>query len=196
MAAAATTEAAFLQRLRSRDPEALSQAVHENARPLFRAARGMGFTAEDAEDVVQDVFVTLLRRADSFEGRSQLRTWLFGILHRKALESRRAAAHDLAASDPIDETFESRFNLNGSWLRPPADIEELMQSAEIGAMISRCMEGLGPLQREVFVLREVQGFTTTEICGMLALTAGNVGVLIHRARVRLRECLEARGLCR
>ncbi|MDE3197616.1 MAG: sigma-70 family RNA polymerase sigma factor, partial [Acidobacteriota bacterium] len=146
MAAAASIDAAFLRRLRSRDPEALAQAVAEHARPLFRAARGMGLSAEDAEDLVQEVFVILIRRVDSFEGRSQLRTWLFGVLHRKALEQRRHAARDLA-HEPIEDVMESRFDLKGNWLHPPADLEKLVQSAEIGSMLANCLEGIGPLQR-------------------------------------------------
>jgi DNA-directed RNA polymerase specialized sigma24 family protein len=69
----------------------------------------LGFAETEAEDLVQDVFQTFLERLDSFEGRSQLRTWLFGILHRKALERRRATVAD-DRMDPIDEVFESRFD--------------------------------------------------------------------------------------
>src|SRR5215469_4071084 len=120
-----------LERLRRRDPDALAEAVHKHARPLLRAARALGFAEPEAEDMVQDVFWTFLERLDNFEGRSQLRTWLFGILHRKALERRRAAAMD-DRTDPIDEVFESRFDSKGNWTRPPANLEQLMLSKEIG----------------------------------------------------------------
>jgi hypothetical protein len=80
---------AFLERLRRHDPDALAEAVREHARPLLRAARAMGFTVPEAEDLVQDVFTTFLERLDRFEGRSQLRTWLFGIQHHKVMERRR-----------------------------------------------------------------------------------------------------------
>jgi RNA polymerase sigma-70 factor (ECF subfamily) len=93
--------------LRRRDPDALAEAVHEHARPLLRAARTLGFAESEAEDMVQDVFRTFLERLDNFEGQSQLRKWLSGILHRKALERHRAAAMDDRV-DPIDEVFESR----------------------------------------------------------------------------------------
>src|SRR5579863_10259865 len=185
--------AAFLERLRRRDPEALAEAVHEHARPLVRAARALGFAEPEAEDMVQDVFRTFLERLDNFEGRSQLRTWLFGILHRKALERHRAAALD-DRMDPIDEVFESRFDTKGNWSRPPADLERLMLSKEIGELIRGCMDGLPVNQREVFVLREVEGLETSEICKILAVSVTNFGVLMHRARARLRECLEAKGM--
>ena len=187
--------AAFLERLRRRDPEALADAVGEHARPLFRAARALGFTQSDAEDLVQDVFTTFLERLDSFEGRSQLRTWLFGILHRKALERHRASI-TADRMDPIDEVFESRFDNSGEWARPPADLERLMLSKEIGEVIRGCMDGLPANQREAFVLREVEDFDTAEICKILDVSVTNFGVLMHRARARLRECLESKGLKR
>jgi RNA polymerase sigma-70 factor (ECF subfamily) len=183
----------FLERLRRRDPDALAEAVHEHARPLLRAARSLGLPESEAEDMVQDVFRTFLERLDNFEGRSQLRTWLFGILHRKASERRRAAAMD-ERMDPIDEVFESRFDSKGNWRRPPADLERLMLSKEIGELIRGCMDDLPVNQREAFVLREVEGLETSEICKILAVSVTNFGVLMHRARARLRECLEAKGL--
>ena len=91
MTPAIPISAEFLERLRRRDPEALAEAVHEHARPLLRAAKALDFPEPEAEDMVQDVFRTFLERLDNFEGRSQLRKWLSGILHRKALERHRAA---------------------------------------------------------------------------------------------------------
>jgi len=193
MTPAIPISAEFLERLRRRDPEALAEAVHEHARPLLRAARSLGFAEPEAEDMVQDVFRTFLERLDNFEGRSQLRTWLFGILHRKALERRRASVMD-DLMDPIDEVFESRFDSKGNWTRPPADLERLMLSKEIGELIRGCLDGLSVNQREAFVLREVEGLDTSEICKILAVSVTNFGVLIHRARAKLRECLEAKGL--
>jgi RNA polymerase sigma-70 factor, ECF subfamily len=192
MTPAVPISAAFLERLRRRDPDALAEAVHDHARPLLRAAKGLGFAEQEAEDLVQDVFTTFLERLDSFEGRSQLRTWLFGILHRKALERRRASIMD-DRMDPIDEVFESCFDAKGKWTRPPADLERLMLSNEIGKLIRGCMDGLPVNQREAFVLREVEGLDTGEICKILDVSVTNFGVLMHRARARLRECLEAKG---
>lgn len=99
----------LLALLKERDPGAIELAVHEHARPLFRAARGMGFSADEVEDLVQDVFVTFIEGIGRFEGRSRLGTWLFGILHRKAMERRRASAAG-GRTDPIDATFESWFD--------------------------------------------------------------------------------------
>ena len=195
MASAAPHNAALIERLRRRDPEALAEAVREHARPLVRAAKAMGFRAEEAEDIVQDVYATFFERLDRFEGRSELRTWLFGILHRKAMERRRMSAADDHV-DPIDAVFESRFDRSGKWLRPPADLERLLLSKEIGEAIQACMEDLPVNQREVFALREIEGLGTAEICKILDVSVTYLGVLMHRGRTRLRECLEAKGLRR
>jgi RNA polymerase sigma-70 factor (ECF subfamily) len=192
MTPAIPVSAAFLERLRRRDPDALAEAVHDHARSLLRAAKALGFTEQEAEDLVQDVFITFLERLDTFEGRSQLRTWLFGILHRKALERRRTAIMD-DRTDPIDEVLESRFDARGKWTRPPEDLERLMLSKEIGELILGCMAGLPVNQREAFVLREVEGLETGEICKILDVSVTNFGVLMYRARARLRECLEVKG---
>ena len=192
MTSAAPVSTAFLERLRRRDPEALADAAGEHARPLFKAARALGFDEAGAEDLVQDVFATFLERLDSFEGRSQLRTWLFGILYRKALERHRASIM-ADRMDPIDEVFESRFDARGKWVRPPADLERLLLSKELGEVIRGCMDGLPAKQRAAFVLREVEDFDTAEICKILDVSVTNFGVLIFRARAKLRECLESKG---
>ncbi len=192
MPAGQPIDARVLARLRDRDPATLAEVVNDHARPLYRAARGMGFREEEAEDLVQDVLMTFLETLDHFEGRSQIRTWLFGILHRKALERRR----DLYRSerhDSIDEVFESRFDASGKWVRPPEDLHQLLESKEMGAAIEQCLDGLPPSQREVFVLREMEGEQTAEICSILGITATNMSVLLHRARTQLRECIERKG---
>ena len=178
--------------LRKRDPEALAQIVRENGRPLYRAARGMGFPQEEAEDLVQDVLATFLESLDRFEGRSQVRTWLFGILHNKVRERRREFYRE-QQNDPIDEVFESRFDAKGNWVQPPKDLDRMIASSEIAEALHRCMQDLPASQREVFVLREMQDLKTPEICKILGITVTNLSVLIHRARIRLRECMEAQG---
>ena len=192
MKSPAPVSAEFLELLRRRDPVALARAVHEHALPLFRAARALGFKPAESEDLVQDVFVTFLQKLDTFEGRSLLRTWLFGVLHHKAMERRRLAANE-GLRDSLDDVFESRFDRNGSWIRPTADVQRLLLSAEAGSAIRSCMNGLSVNQRAAFVLREVEELSTGEICKILGVSVTNFGVLIFRARARLRECLEMKG---
>jgi RNA polymerase sigma-70 factor, ECF subfamily len=192
MPAVSESKNKLLARLRRREPEALATVVQDHAKPLYRAARGLGFREEEAEDMVQDVFATFLETLDRFEGRSQVRTWLFGILHHKVMERRRDQYRD-QQNDPIDEVFESRFDTHGNWMRPPQDLEQLLASQQIGEAIKHCLETLPTTQREVFVLREIEECETGEICKILSISITNLSVPIHRARIRLRECIEARG---
>lgn len=178
--------------LRRRNADLLAATVQDHARPLYRAARGMGFSEDQAEDLVQDVFTTFLETLDRFEGRSQVRTWLFGILHNKTRERRRDLVRE-QKNDPIDEVFESRFDESGKWVRPPEDLDRLIQSKEIEAALRQCMEGLPTSQREVFVLREMEEMETPNVCKILGITVTNMSVLMHRARNRLRECIEGKG---
>ena len=93
--------------------------------------------------------------------------------------------------DDIDDIVESRFDQAGSWMRPPRAVDEELVAGEIRARIEDCLENLPETQRAVFRLREVDGFSTTEICKILDVTRTNLGVLLYRARNRLRECLES-----
>jgi RNA polymerase sigma-70 factor (ECF subfamily) len=178
--------------LHRRDAEAVRRVVEALAPAMYRAARGMGFGRTDAEDLVQDVFATFLTSLDRFEGRSQVSTWTFGILHRKAQERRRALARE-QTQDPIDDVFEAQFDESDSWAAPPVDLERLVASTELGAAIEHCLEELPAPVREVFVLREMQDLDTREICKILGRTVTHIGVQLHRARARLRACLETRG---
>jgi RNA polymerase sigma factor (sigma-70 family) len=184
--------AAELERLRQRDPEELGRLVGELARPLYRAARGMGFSETDADDLVQEVFVTFVATLDRFEGRSQVSTWMFGILHRKAQERRRELARE-EAHDPVDEQFLAAFDARGIWIEPPADLERLAASRELGDAIRHCLDQLPAPLREVFVLREMNGLGMAEAGKILGRTVTHIGVQLHRARARLRACLESRG---
>lgn len=182
----------YLGRLRRRDPEALRAVVDEQGRRLYRAARGMGYSKNEAEDLVQDVFVTLIESIDRFEGRAQVGTWLFGILHHKSQERRRSAVRE-EMNDPIDQVFESHFDARGSWIRPPTAPDRDVSAQEAGQAIQDCLAGLSPIQREVFQLRQVEELSAAEVCKISGHTITHIGVLFHRARMKLRECLEGKG---
>jgi RNA polymerase sigma-70 factor (ECF subfamily) len=182
----------FLLRLRRRDPQALQAVVDEHARRLYRAARGMGFTREEAEDLSQDVFVTFLESLDRFEGRSEVATWLIGILHHKAQERHRSRERD-TLNDPIEAVFEAQFDERGNWVRTPVAPDRAASAREARDAIRECVDGLPPLQREVFQLRQVEELSAAETSNVLAQTVTHIGVLLHRARMRLRACLERKG---
>ncbi len=178
-----------LDHLRARKPEALEAVVRDNAGPLLRGAMALGLPPGEAEDLAQDAFAAFLSGLDRFEGRSSVRTYLFGILYRKALERGRLKARE-AATDPVDAVFEGRFDARGHWTRPPRGPDEEAQSAETERLLAACLAELPGTQRAAFQLMEVEGLTRAEACNVLAVADTNLRVLLFRARHRLRECLE------
>ena len=99
-------------------------------------------------------------------------------------------------TDEIEAIVDRRFDERGNWTNPPQDIEKVLEGAEVRDAIDGCLEGVPTQQRMAFVLREVEGLVSEEICKILGVPRTNLGVLIFRARNRLRECLEARGMSR
>ena len=165
--------------------------MHTYLQQILRAARGAGLDPDRAEDVTQATFATFIEKASQFEGRSHVRTWLFGILYRKIAEARRGLQREQKADD-IEDVLKRRFKPDGTWANPPQPIG--LYGAEVRKFIEQCLEMLPTAQRMAFVLREVQELTTEEICKILDVSSTNLGVLLHRGRNRLRECLENRGV--
>ncbi len=178
--------------IRERDPEAVREVVHAYLPQILRAAAAAGLEGQLAEDVAQSTFLTFLETAHRFEGRSRVRTWLFGILYRKISEARRKSGREGATED-IDAVFEQKFDASGSWIQPPRPVDSELYASEVRREIDRCLDTVPTKQRMAFVLREVEELGTEEICKILDVTRTNLGVLLHRVRNRVRACLEAKG---
>jgi len=116
------SDPAFLERLRKRDQAALAELVDEYLPQLLHAGRGMGFSPEEADDLVQSVFTALIESVGRFQGRSHIRTFLFGIFYNKVSEHLREK-QKAQQFDPIDELMESRFDARGNWRQPGIDLE-------------------------------------------------------------------------
>jgi RNA polymerase sigma-70 factor (ECF subfamily) len=183
----------LVERLRRREPETLQRVVDDNARRLYRAARGMGLAAAEAEDVVQEVFLTFLTTLGRFEGRSSVSTWLFGILHHKVQDRRREQARGRQMTSIDDETLDRQFDAQGKWIVPPVAPDRLAASNQAGVAVRQCLDDLPPLQREVFHLRQVEELPAADVGAMVGESDGHVRVLLYRARLRLRECLDRKG---
>jgi len=181
------------QRLREGDRRVVEAVIDAYMGQIFRAALGAGLDETRAEDVTQATFVTFLEKSKQFDGRSHVRTWLFGILYNKLMEAHRETkrAHDF---DPIDEVMEQRFDERGGWQRPPRRVDADVHDEELRDQIDDCMEGVPMRSQLALVLREVEGFSTEEICDILKLSRSHLGVALHRSRNTIRECLEAKGL--
>ena len=183
----------FAALIRERDAQALEEVVRRYLPQILRAAGGAGFAPQRAQDIAQDTFVTFIETAPRFEGRSHVRTWLFGILYKKIAAARRSLGRDNEMDD-IEEVFERRFDNTGGWMRPPLPVDAEVYDAEVRQGIDGCLDRVPTNQRMAFALREIEGMDTQEICKILEITSTNLGVLLYRVRNHLRECLEAKGI--
>ncbi|MBZ0112977.1 MAG: sigma-70 family RNA polymerase sigma factor [Thermoanaerobaculia bacterium] len=182
-----------VEKLRARDPQVADALVAAYLPQVLRASRGAGLGQEEAEEVTQETFLTFFEAVSRFEGRSKVRTFLFGILYRKISERRRGLARD-RRHDSIDSIMESRFSPNGSWSRPPKPADHGLRRRELRVALTECIETAPESQRMAFHLREVEGLSTEEICKILDVSTTNLGVMLYRIRNRARECLESKGM--
>ena len=150
-----------------------------------------------AEDAVSEVIVAALAKPQSFGNRSQLKTWLVGILKHKVIDALRLHGREAtqatdrdSAQDPLDYLG---FQADGHYIEAPAEWgnpEQHSNSRQFFEILEMCVEHLPAVQGRVFLMREWLELSSEEICKELALTSTNLYVQLHRARLRLRECLE------
>ena len=182
------SDGAVNDRVRAGDPQAIARVVETYQPQLLRAARGAGLDGDRAEDVVQDTFTTFLERVDRFEGRSHVRTWLFGILYNKIKEARRAIHRDLRHDD-LDAVGHrlDRVTASHPALTPPETTGPTLGSRQA---IGRCLDAAPGRPALALALRVLHELPTSDICRVLGITPTNLGVMLHRVRSRLRRCLE------
>ncbi|MFO1399359.1 MAG: sigma-70 family RNA polymerase sigma factor [Burkholderiales bacterium] len=165
---------------------------------LLRVARLQLRDPALAEDVVQDALAAALAAQASFTGKSSVKTWLTGILKHKIVDAIRRKQREPVAASTLDEEadledFEGLFKDNGAWQAPPADWgdpEVALSRRQFFDMMDFCLEKLPPNTARVFMMREVMELESDEICKELRITANNLWVILYRARMTLRECLE------
>ncbi len=176
------------------DPESW---VDEHGNALFRYALFRIQDAQVAEDLVQETFLAALRAKDSFAGRSSVRTWLFGILKHKIIDHIRKISRERPKDDieSIANLTDETFNEQGGWKFHPAkwttDPSLHFQQQEFLEMLQHCLLELPPRLHQAFTLRELDELSAEEVRKILKVSPTNGGVMLHRARMRLRGCLEA-----
>lgn len=150
-----------------------------------------------AEDAVSEVIVAALAKPQSFESRSQLKTWLVGILKHKIVDFLRLQVREaIPVSDPDsdEDPLESmHFKADGHYAEAPIEWgnpEQHSSSKQFFQILEACVEALPAVQGRIFLMREWLELSSEEVCKELKLTPTNLYVQMHRARLRLRECLE------
>ena len=195
----------LLTRLRRGDEGAFRGLVERHHSAMVRVAMAYVPSRAVAEEVVQETWLGVLRGLDRFEGRSTLKTWMFRILINRAKsrgvsESRCVVFSSVAGADGpgVDpERFVAGDDpaVAGTWAVEPHAFGDLTAdgalSAELTVLIHQAIDALAPRQRQVITLRDVEGWSSTEVCDALGLTEANQRVLLHRARTTVRNALEA-----
>ena len=198
-----TEDHELVQRLRDRDESAFVELIDRYGATMLRVAQMYVRDRATAEEVVQETWLAVLNGIDRFEERSSLKTWLFRILTNRAKtrgqrDGRMVPFSALAgASDEPDPSVDpDRFfgpdsPHPGAWAAPPVawPQEKLLESETLG-VIEMAIDELPEAQRDVILLRDVDGWTPMEVSDALGITDGNQRVLLHRARSRVRAALE------
>lgn len=183
----------FLTQIVNRDSSAIEKLVHTYTEALFKGALGLGFDAPTADELVQNVWAAFFDAAPTFKGTSHVRTFIFGILYNKASELRRDHKRFDVSSDPIEKIIDERFAPDGHWAKPPIDPEQFLMASETMSLIQKCIDALPTNQRMAFCLREIDDHGSNDICKILDVSVTNLGVLLFRAKNRLRECIEGKA---
>ena len=189
-----SADAALFDRLRAGDGTALEPLMERFASRVYRVAHGVTGNAPDAEEVVQDVFLTLFRKAASFEGRAALGTWLYRIAVNTALNKRRGKRSQV--EEPLEDHLPQyaadghregdRSFLLADWSQMP---DEVLLSQEGRGIVRAAVECLPAHYRVVLVLRDVEELSSEEVAEIVGDSVASVKSRLHRARMALREQL-------
>jgi RNA polymerase sigma-70 factor (ECF subfamily) len=175
------------------DPESW---VDQHGDSLYRYALFRIHSAQAAEDLVQETFLAAIRARESFAGRSSVRTWLFGILKHKIIDHIRKISRERPTEDieSVRNLSGEIFDGQGGWKAGPAEWTVnpalLYQQQEFWEILQHCLSELPPRLQQAFTLRELDDLSAEEVRKILKVSPTNGGVMLHRARMRLRKCLE------
>jgi RNA polymerase sigma-70 factor (ECF subfamily) len=173
-----------------------SRWVDQHGDVLYRYALVRLGNREAAENVVQETFLAALEGMAGYSGKASERTWLVGILKHKIIDTYRRSARELAVDevDSLPDPAEELFDKRGEWRVGPRSFLErpdtALEASRLYQVLERCLEALPPRMARAFALREMDGLPTNEVCKILGVTPTNLGVMMHRARMQLRRCLE------
>ena len=203
MTPAATAESELIARLRAGDEQAFEGLVAGLYGTMLTVARTYVKDRTVAEEVVQETWLGVINGLDRFEGRSSLKTWILSILVNQAKtrgtrEARTVPFSSLAPEDDTPAVDPERFRgpheqYTGGWRAFPANwkaADQLVEDRETIRVAMRAIADLPLTQQTVIRMRDVEGYSSEEVCATLDVSEANQRVLLHRARSRVRSALE------
>jgi len=186
------TDAELLERLRAGDEGAFVFLVERYQQPMLRFAHSLVANRAVAEEAVQDTWLGVVRGLERFEGRAAFKTWIFRILANRA----RSAGTGERRHVPVERgravgaTF---FDDAGAWRMPVQqwgdEADTRLDALKLGPILRAALDELPERQRQVVLLRDVEGLSSDDVCDVLDISSGNQRILLHRGRNRLREAL-------
>lgn len=188
---------AFLTaRIRARDESVFEQLFDRYYPAMLRVAIAYVRSAEEAEEVIQETWIAVLAGIHKFEARSSFKTWMFRILINRARSRAKREARSIPwsaiSAEPGADGI-ADVAAPAAWApahaQAAASPEQAVLDGELHAVVERAVASLPRLQRMVIALRDIEGWSAEEVCASLNITAGNQRVLLHRARMRVRELI-------
>ena len=175
----------LLDGLRKHDPQALSTAFDCFSDRIYRLAVSLLQDEQQADGVVQDSFITLIEHIDRFEGRAAISTWLYRVAYNNCMGRlrKKRPTVEIDAHDDPDILMPTQLL---DWRTLP---EAVISADETQDQITQAVEQLSPALRAVFLMRDVEDFSTEETAAALGISLSAVKVRLHRARLQLREAL-------
>ncbi|WP_252274159.1 RNA polymerase sigma factor [Pseudomonas subflava] len=191
------SDAELLERLRAGEQGAFRELV-ATYQSAMRAVAFAIVGSRNADEVVQDAWLAVVRNLDGFQARSSLKTWLLTITANTAKSRLRQQRREPLLDDlpaPHGSVDAERFADNGHWQTPPGHWEldtpeALLAEAELRECLDKTVASLSELQSSVLLLHERQGLTPQDICNLLDISLSNLRVLLHRARLKVFATLE------
>lgn len=171
--------------------------VDEYSDNLFRYAVIRVNDAQLAEDLVQETFFAGLKNLHTFQGKSNMQTWLTAILKRKIIDHyRKKSSRKEYSLDEPDDRFADKMMMKDQWVKDKApmswsiDADKQLENEEFMQILHSCIKHLPEKWASCFVLKVMEEMKSDEVCKELELTSSNLWVILHRARLQLRECIE------
>ncbi len=194
-AVVADADGELVERLRAGEEQAFVALVSRHHAAMLRLAGSFVASPAVAEEVVQDTWMAVLRGIDGFAGRSTFRTWLLRILVNRATSTGMRERRTVAVGDAGPVVDRARFDASGAWMSPPQhwveDSDDRLLAQGLAGQIQDALDALPARQRDVVLLRDVDGLSGQEVCEVLEISDANQRVLLHRGRSHLRQALES-----